>query len=97
MKGFFVEKKKDTIPQVKISSNEIKIISNLIKKELNPVIKKYNNKTREIRDEIEKGIKEFDDQEMVEYVFGKYYKSGVPKLGYYEIYFDDSISVRIII
>ncbi len=98
--GFFNRKKKnkkdDTIQQAEISNDEVKIISNLIKKELNPIIKKYNSKTREIREEINKAIKQYDDQEMVEYVFGKYYKSGVPKLDYHEMYFDSSISVQII-
>lgn len=98
--GFFNRKKKnkkdDTIQQAEISNDEVKIISNLIKKELNPIIKKYNSKTREIREEINKAIKQYDDQEMVEYVFGKYYKSGVPKLDYHEMYFDSSISIQII-
>lgn len=98
--GFFNRKKKnkkdDAIQQAEISNDEVKIISNLIKKELNPIIKKYNSKTREIREEINKAIKQYDDQEMVEYVFGKYYKGGVPKLDYHEMYFDSSISVQII-
>lgn len=68
-----------------ISDEEKKKIFKLIEKELTPVIKKYNSKTTYIRKCLDDSIKKFDDIEYTESVFGKYYKSGTPTLGYYLI------------